>query len=241
MKKGTAKQNPDKKVMTYRNTNKRVTRLVKLGLLEEIKSDAYMVNIHGRKDFRVSKKGIKQLILYISDIELNYNFKLMPKIVEYLNTIGFGKDVKEDLAYILWRRFSMNIISLTEYLGRALNTWISFDIRPMEADERNLYHPINEYAKMSNLYTKLSVETDEWRKKRRALKQKGMIKDRQPLDKTHITTEAADSFRQTEEEMKEGAPGFPFPEIRKSSQSLPNFPETETIKHTPGRKKKQAS
>lgn len=53
MKKGT-----EKKVMTYRNNNKRVINLAQLGLIEEMRPDAYTVNIHGRKDYKLTEKGL---------------------------------------------------------------------------------------------------------------------------------------------------------------------------------------
>ena len=58
-----------RKVMTYRNTNKRVIRLAKLELLEEIKPDSNTVNIHGRKDYKVTTKGLKHLIPNIMTAE----------------------------------------------------------------------------------------------------------------------------------------------------------------------------
>ena len=53
-----------KKVMTYRNNNKRVIRLAQLGLIEEIKPSPHTVNIHGRKDYKVTQKGMEQLASY---------------------------------------------------------------------------------------------------------------------------------------------------------------------------------
>jgi hypothetical protein len=55
-------KNPDKKVMTYININKRITELTKMELLEIIRPDAYVVNIHGRKDYKVTEKGLPHLI-----------------------------------------------------------------------------------------------------------------------------------------------------------------------------------
>ena len=53
-----------RKVMTYRNTNKRVTKLIRLGLIEDRKPDAstYTVNVHGRKDYKVTMKGQHTLV-----------------------------------------------------------------------------------------------------------------------------------------------------------------------------------
>lgn len=52
--------------MTYRNNNKRVIRLAQLGLIEEIKTAPHnVVNIHGRKDYKVTRKGLKHLIPYV--------------------------------------------------------------------------------------------------------------------------------------------------------------------------------
>jgi hypothetical protein len=59
------KRNFQGKVMAYINVNKRVTRLVKAGFLEEIRPGSYTVNIHGRKDYKVTVKGMVQLIPHI--------------------------------------------------------------------------------------------------------------------------------------------------------------------------------
>jgi hypothetical protein len=55
----------DRKVMTYRNNNKRVIRLAQLGLIEETRSNPDAVNLHGRKDYKITMKGIEQLAPYI--------------------------------------------------------------------------------------------------------------------------------------------------------------------------------
>jgi hypothetical protein len=65
MKKATEKKGLERKLMTYRNNNKRVIRLARLGLIEEMKPDMHTVNIHGRKDYKVTEKGMEQLAPYI--------------------------------------------------------------------------------------------------------------------------------------------------------------------------------
>jgi hypothetical protein len=45
-------------VMTYKNINKRVIKLSRLGLVEGIKSSPYTVNIHGRRDYKLTMKGL---------------------------------------------------------------------------------------------------------------------------------------------------------------------------------------
>lgn len=47
-----------KSVMTYKNINKRVIKLSKRGLIEEIKQpDPNTINLHGRKDYKLTMKG----------------------------------------------------------------------------------------------------------------------------------------------------------------------------------------
>jgi hypothetical protein len=55
-------RNAEKKVMTYININKRITELAKMGLLEEIKPDMHTVNIHGRKDYKVTVKFAERFL-----------------------------------------------------------------------------------------------------------------------------------------------------------------------------------
>jgi hypothetical protein len=76
-----------KKVMTYRNINKRVIRLAKLGLIQEIKvDDPHSVNIHGRKDYKITLKGLEciipQMIAYPEDIKT---------IIEYMDKFRVDK------------------------------------------------------------------------------------------------------------------------------------------------------
>jgi hypothetical protein len=47
-----------KYVMTYKNINKRVIKLSRRGLIKEIKPSPYTVNLHGRKDYKLTMKGV---------------------------------------------------------------------------------------------------------------------------------------------------------------------------------------
>ncbi len=61
-----SKEGEGRKVMTYRNNNKRVIRLAELGLIDEIRSGApNTVNLHGRKDYKVTRKGLEQLLPHV--------------------------------------------------------------------------------------------------------------------------------------------------------------------------------
>lgn len=46
-----------KSVMTYKNINKRVIRLSRRRLIEEIRPNPNTVNLHGRKDYKLTQKG----------------------------------------------------------------------------------------------------------------------------------------------------------------------------------------
>jgi hypothetical protein len=76
MKKEAKEKASDKKVMAYININKRISELARMGLLEEIKPDAQTVNIHGRRDYKVTKKGMEQLLPHILE---------HPEVVENMN------------------------------------------------------------------------------------------------------------------------------------------------------------
>ena len=86
------KRDINRKVMTYRNINKRVIRLAKLGLLEEIKPDVHTVNIHGRKDYEVSKTGISYLMPHIMTHPGDAN-----AIIMYMERVGLDKRAFGDL------------------------------------------------------------------------------------------------------------------------------------------------
>jgi hypothetical protein len=76
--------------MGYKNVNKRMVRLCEAGFLEEIKPDAYTVNIHGRKDYKLTVNGMEQVILHI----LMYPNELQ-NIIRYMNKIGLDKQLLE--------------------------------------------------------------------------------------------------------------------------------------------------
>jgi hypothetical protein len=54
--------NTSLKVMAYNNVNVRVTNLLREGFLEEVKIGG---SIHGRKDFRLTNKGLEQLMPHV--------------------------------------------------------------------------------------------------------------------------------------------------------------------------------
>jgi hypothetical protein len=75
-----------KKVIAYKNVHQRALTLLKHGYLEEIKSD--LINMHGRRDYKLTLKGLKQLVPFI---------KLHPDnvkhIVGYMDKIKFPKEL----------------------------------------------------------------------------------------------------------------------------------------------------
>jgi hypothetical protein len=77
-----------KKIMTYKNINKRVVKLANLGVIEEIKPDAYTVNLHGRKDYKLTIKGLPYLVHHVivfpQDLE---------SIKEHLDKIGLDRKI----------------------------------------------------------------------------------------------------------------------------------------------------
>ena len=51
------------KVIAYKNINQRALNLSIHGYFEEIKVD--LINMHGRRDYKLTLKGMKQLVPYI--------------------------------------------------------------------------------------------------------------------------------------------------------------------------------
>jgi hypothetical protein len=121
MKKETEKKGLERKVMTYRNNNKRVIRLAKLGLIEEIKPDAHTVNIHGRRDYKVTMKGLKYLIPYITSYPEPEDINV---INEYMDKFGLNKKA---FAERLFNRAESVIQSTDEYLRYAKLDPLSID------------------------------------------------------------------------------------------------------------------
>lgn len=63
MHKKAASAENSPKALAYKNINKRTVNLFRAGYLEEIKID--LVNMHGRKDYKVTIDGMEQLIPYL--------------------------------------------------------------------------------------------------------------------------------------------------------------------------------
>jgi hypothetical protein len=78
------KSNP-KKVLAYKNIHQRALNLLKHGYLEEIKFD--LINMHGRRDYKLTLKGMKQLLPYIKNHPDN-----LKNLVEYMDKIKFPKE-----------------------------------------------------------------------------------------------------------------------------------------------------
>jgi hypothetical protein len=108
MKKEAREKNLDRKVMTYRNINKRVVKLAKLGLIEEIKPDIQTINIHGRKDYRITVRGLESLIPHIMAYP-----KDVKTIIEHMDKFGLDKKVIGDL---LSDRIHSTVESVNQFL-----------------------------------------------------------------------------------------------------------------------------
>jgi len=98
MKKEAKERTDGKKVMAYININKRVTELAKMELLEELKPDSHTVNIHGRKDYKLTMKGLEGLIPYVQTHPGE-----VKNIVNYMDKFGIDKN---RLALLLLERWT---------------------------------------------------------------------------------------------------------------------------------------
>ena len=122
MKKAAKEQGQERKVMTYRNNNKRVIKLADLGLIKEIKPDVHNINIHGRKDYKVTTKGLKHLaygVTHPDDVKLVY---------EYMDRFGLNKQAFGDP---LVNRTASMIKSADRYLKSIRN----LDPLPVDPDQ----------------------------------------------------------------------------------------------------------
>lgn len=264
-----AGENRTGKVMTYRNTNKRVVRLSNLRLLEEIKPRVY--SVHGKKDYRLTMKGLEELIPHILT-----HPKGVQNVVQYMDKFGLSKYHFWDL---IFRKIYLAVNSTNEFSKHAKLPGIgdhkaSFDnilyvskekptpdiVIKMDAERyfdktdkikhsieslHDVLDPLNTEQKTDRIikFTKellfdlnssmvplhlaevketerMSLRKEE---KVKSSKLRKKIEDTtKTLDQTvAATNEAAESFRRTVDEMKERASNF-----------------QETIKRTPGRKKK---
>ena len=109
MKKTAKEQGQERKVMTYRNNNKRVIKLANLGLIKEIKQSAndpmHTVNIHGRKDYRVTMKGQNTLV--------NTATSVIKSTDEYLKSIRSIDPLPIDIEHIKDLQRSMTGLEYT--------------------------------------------------------------------------------------------------------------------------------
>ena len=114
------KGDKDKKVLAYVNIHKRTINLAKLGFLEEIKSDS--INIHSRRDFKVTERGLEQLVPYFRSHPENY---------------------KELLHYMEQIKLDVNII-IKLMMDDAAMSMNSTNVLLNEAEKASMIHQISE-------------------------------------------------------------------------------------------------
>jgi hypothetical protein len=102
--------------LSYKNVGKRVVRLAKHGILEEIKLEG-VENLHGRKDYKVTMRGIEQLIPYIMT-----HPEQVQNMVKYIDKFNLDKNFFED---ILVDKLETNLLSITEFKKHAHNPTIA--------------------------------------------------------------------------------------------------------------------
>lgn len=73
------------KLISYKNVNKRFIKLYNEGILEEVNIKD---NLHGRKDYKLTMKGLEQLIPYL----LTHPNEVK-NLVKYMETFGLDKNV----------------------------------------------------------------------------------------------------------------------------------------------------
>lgn len=84
------KNNPKEypKPIAYKNINQRLLRLARIGLLEgEVKFDT-PTSTHGRRDYKVTRNGLDQLIPYMKK-----HTEVVQDIIKYMDKIGADKNL----------------------------------------------------------------------------------------------------------------------------------------------------
>jgi hypothetical protein len=94
-----------KSVMTYKNINKRVIKLSRRRFVEEIKPSPSTINLHGRKDYKLTMKGA----LCLQD-----------------HIIANPDDIKEIVGYLI-----KNQLDMKEFT-KLLNDRLTFTIRAVD-------------------------------------------------------------------------------------------------------------
>lgn len=93
---------------SYKNIGKRFVRLANRDLIEEIKLET-VENLHGRKDYRVTMKGLDHITRYFltrpNDMQI---------LVEYMNKFGLDKSL---FAVVLNQGHALTIEALNVYQG----------------------------------------------------------------------------------------------------------------------------
>jgi len=124
MKKEAKERANGKKVMAYININKRVTELARMGLLEELKPDEHAVNIHGRKDYKVTMKGMEQLVPYFLE-----HPEAIRDLTDYLNKVGLDK---YQFAILLKEKYASATEALNVYQWCTHALYYPFRMHPDE-------------------------------------------------------------------------------------------------------------
>lgn len=110
--------------MAYNNVNKRIVNLAKAGLLEETKIGE---SIHGRKDYKLTMKGLSELIPHILA-----HPEEVKNIVRYIDQFGLDKESFEE---ILLDKIGSSLTMLSLYLTSVYRA--SFRVRLDKAEKRS--------------------------------------------------------------------------------------------------------
>ena len=182
------------KVMAYNNVNKRITNLAKDGLIEEVKIGKE--SIHGRKDYRVSIKGLEHLMPHI--IAHPQDARIITKYMD-----GFGLDDKQAFGNLIVSKVISKIKSANEYLESVVKY---LDFAPMLDIEQinQMLEPVKGYYKtLEDIYNTLFIEQTKqvtYRKTKTGHNQKFTNK---------LVPERRDPFFEQEEKKLERGLGHP--------------------------------
>lgn len=107
---------PGEYTISYKNVGKRVVKLAEHTLLEEIKLEG-VENLHGRKDYRLTTKGLKQFIPYLLEYPEKTGY-----VMEYIDKFRLDRNEFLDLLYF---RMVATMVLLSRYIKR--DFWVKED------------------------------------------------------------------------------------------------------------------
>jgi hypothetical protein len=127
---------------SYKNIGKRFVRLAQNNIIEEVKLET-VENLHGRKDYKVTVKGLEQLIPYLVSRP-----EEVQNIVQYMDK--FSLDKKR-----LWNLLVSRLISITEIINDYAKYSKFIGVSILEITDKEVQERVQHSDKIMDRITKL--------------------------------------------------------------------------------------